>query len=65
VINHTWTTKDTFIIKAKVKDPEGAESDWATLEFTAPRFKTIIFRNILEKLDIFFNNLLDKLGFSE
>jgi len=64
-INHTWTTKDTFIIKAKVKDPEGAESDWATLEFTAPRFKTIVFRNILEKLDIFFNNLLDKLGFSE
>jgi len=64
-INHTWTTRDTFIIKAKVKDPDGAESEWATLEFKTPRFKpntNMIFRSIIEKLNLF-NNFLGKLEF--
>ncbi len=51
-------------IKAKVKDPEGAESDWGTLEFTAPklRLRDSNLRNILEKLNLF-NNILNRLGF--
>jgi len=36
-VNHKWSTKGTYIIKAKVKDEHGAESDWATLEITMPK----------------------------
>lgn len=61
-INHTWVKRDTYLIKAKVKDPEDAESNWGTLEFTASRFKNNIFRSIIERLNIL-NNLLEKLGF--
>ena len=56
-INHTWTKRGNYIIKAKVKDLDGAESEWGTLEFTAPRFKP---DNNLRSI---FNNLLEKLGF--
>ena len=35
-VNHKWSTKGTYIIKAKVKDEHGAESDWATLDVTMP-----------------------------
>jgi C1A family cysteine protease len=32
-----WDEEGDYIVKAKVKDPYGAESDWATLEVTVPR----------------------------
>jgi hypothetical protein len=35
--NHTWTIKNTYIIKAKAKDPSGAESPWSDpLSVTMP-----------------------------
>lgn len=40
-ISHSWTQKGIYNIKAKVKDEHGAESDWATLEITMPKNKTI------------------------
>jgi len=35
-LNHTWEQENNYIIKAKVKDVFGAESDWTTLEVTMP-----------------------------
>jgi PKD repeat protein len=34
--SHTWTTKGTYTIKAKVKDIFGNESDWSTLQVSMP-----------------------------
>jgi hypothetical protein len=34
--SHTWTTKGTYIIKAKAKDTYGNESNWSTLSVTMP-----------------------------
>jgi outer membrane protein assembly factor BamB len=34
---HTWTKKDNYTIKAKVKDTLGEESDWTYLEVTMPK----------------------------
>ncbi|UCD14086.1 MAG: immune inhibitor A [Thermoplasmatales archaeon] len=35
---HTWTKRGNYLIKAKAKDVYGAESDWATLEITMPKY---------------------------
>lgn len=35
--SHQWSTKGTYIIKAKVRDEHGLESDWGTLEITMPK----------------------------
>lgn len=35
-IQHTWTKKGIYTIKAKAKDINNAESDWATLSVTMP-----------------------------
>jgi len=35
-LTHTWAEKDTYTIKAKAKDTNGAESDWAELEVSMP-----------------------------
>lgn len=42
-INHTWSKKGTYIIKAKVKDEFGAESGWGVLEIKMPKNKHFIF----------------------
>jgi hypothetical protein len=34
-----WEEEGEFIVKAKVKDPYGAESDWTILEVTVPKQK--------------------------
>jgi len=49
-VNHTWENKGTYNIRAKAKDPYGAESDWATLEVSMPKNKAINtpFLNFLE-----------------
>ena len=36
-----WAERGTFTVKAKAKDPYGAESDWATLEVSVPKNKAI------------------------
>jgi parallel beta-helix repeat protein len=43
---HTWAETGTYIVKAKLKDESGTESDWGTLEVTIPRSRTIC-RNFL------------------
>jgi len=40
-VSHTWTKKGTYIISVKAEDVYGAESDWATLEVTIPRYRAI------------------------
>ncbi|MDH7518051.1 MAG: hypothetical protein QHH19_06905 [Candidatus Thermoplasmatota archaeon] len=40
-VNHTFTSKGTFIIRAKAKDVCGAESDWGYLEVSIPRTYTV------------------------
>ena len=39
--NHSWAKEGNYIVRAKVKDELGAESDWATLEVTMPKNKAI------------------------
>jgi len=36
-VSHTWTTKGTYTVSAKVKDYYGSESNWSYLEVTMPR----------------------------
>jgi len=38
--SHTWSDEGTYIIKVKVKDFYGAESEWAELEISMPKTKT-------------------------
>jgi hypothetical protein len=38
-ISHTWNEVNTFLVKAKAIDINGAESDWETLEVYIPRQK--------------------------
>ncbi|RLF31942.1 MAG: hypothetical protein DRM98_04745 [Thermoplasmata archaeon] len=51
-LSHTWSTKDTFTIKAKAKDTTGAESDWGSLDIKIPRVKVInsFLLQLLEKI---------------
>ncbi len=35
--SHSWSKKDTYIIRCKAKDPYGAESEWGILEVTMPK----------------------------
>jgi hypothetical protein len=53
---HTWSSEGTYIIKAKVQDVMGEESDWGTLEVTIPRSRATIsslFLNFLRHLPLF------------
>jgi outer membrane protein assembly factor BamB len=58
--NHTWDEEGNFIIKAKLKDEYGEESDWGELEVTMPRSRNIyidIIFQIFEKLKFFLSIL--------
>jgi hypothetical protein len=46
--SHIWA-KRTYVIKAKVKDVYGLESDWATLEVIIPRAYTPLISQFLER----------------
>jgi nitroreductase len=48
-MNHTWSEKGTYIIRAKAKDEHGAESDWATLQVKMPRTYTPLILRLLER----------------
>jgi outer membrane protein assembly factor BamB len=49
-LSHIWTEKGMYIIRAKARDTNGLESDWATLEVSMPKSKTFV--NILRYLRI-------------
>lgn len=49
ILNHTWDVKNNYMIKAKSKDINGEESDWATITMSMPRNK-ITFNSIYYKL---------------
>ena len=36
-----WRERDNFLVRAKTLDPYGAESDWAILEVTVPKSRSI------------------------
>lgn len=48
--SHTWFEKGSYTIKAKAKDPYGAESEWTTLAISMPKNKAINIPLILQKL---------------
>lgn len=63
-MTHTWSTQGYYTIKAKVKDEQGAESNWATLEVSMPRIKPLdlLFSRFLcnhPKLSLFYHLMLD------
>jgi len=47
--SHKWDTKDTYKIKVKLKDVNGAESEWGTLDFSVSKNK-ILSNSILLKI---------------
>ena len=51
MVSHIWDEEDIYIIRVKVKDEFGAESDWATLEISVPKIKGInlIFLRFLDQ----------------
>jgi hypothetical protein len=46
--SHTWSEKDSYTIKAKAKDINGGESDWATFDVSMP--KIYVFNPIIQLL---------------
>ena len=40
-VEHVWSNKGSYNLKAKAVDINGAESEWATLEVTVPKNKAI------------------------
>jgi hypothetical protein len=62
---HTWSTQETFEIKAKAKDENGAESEWSTLQVTIPRNKALFNRPILSRILDYFPNVLNILKLVE
>lgn len=46
--SHAWVSKGDYIVKTKVKDIYGIESDWGYLEVSIPR--TISFNSLLMKI---------------
>lgn len=53
-ISHSWKTKGTYIIKAKAKDVNDKESDWATLEVKIPKSKQFIHPLFMKLLERFY-----------
>ena len=50
IVNHTWSKKGTYYLKAKAKDDKGAESyDWRTLEVSIPRTCNLLILRLLER----------------
>jgi len=53
--SHTWDEQGTYTIEAKAKDTYGVESDWATLDVTMPRNRTMVNSLFLRLLERFTN----------
>ena len=63
--NHMWSIKGVYPIKAKAKDEHGAESDWGTFQFSAPRLPistNTLFLKLLERFPNAFPLLRHILG---
>ena len=58
-VNHTWTEKGTYIIKAKAEDIWGAEGPWANLTVNVPRNRATYHSMFLRLFERF--PLLEKL----
>jgi hypothetical protein len=50
IVNHTWSKKGIYTIRAKAKDINGNESEWATLSVTMPCSYNLPFQPFWEKL---------------
>ncbi len=64
VLNHTWSTKKIFSIKAKARDVNGAESEWSTQNINIPiitPIKNPFLLRLLERFP-FLNLLIQKLS---
>lgn len=64
-MNHSWGEKGNFIIRAKAKDINGLESDWATMEIKIPRSRLLsisllqkIFGRYIEIFQLFYNIII-------
>ena len=40
-LNHTWAEKGSYQVQAKLKDPEGEESDWGSISVFIPKNKAV------------------------
>ena len=49
-LSHTWNTRGVYTIKAKAKDINGWESDWATLKVRMPLAYNIAFLSFWQQL---------------
>jgi|GEM_PF-6188935 len=47
--SHSWNEEDTYVIRAKARDINNAESDWATLEVNMPKSKAILIPMFLQR----------------
>jgi hypothetical protein len=45
IVEHRWNKQGNYIVKVKAKDVCGAESDWATLEISMPKIKSLNYFN--------------------
>jgi len=60
IVNHTWSEKGNYTIKAKAKDIYDAESKWGTFKVTMPKHQFFIiwcFTRLIDKFQ-FLNKLL-------
>ena len=55
-VNHTWSQKGTYVIKAKAKNYIGLESPWSEFEVTIPRNRVSISSLFLRFLELFPND---------
>jgi hypothetical protein len=58
-VNHIWSEKGTFTIRAKAVDVHGSESDWGEMRVTMPRNHFIKYR--FQNLFYFIKELLELL----
>lgn len=60
-INHTWSEKGDYVIRAQAKDSYGAESEWATVPIEMPFKKNLIQFKMFHAMLNHFNELLKKM----
>lgn len=51
--SYKWSEEGTYTIKAKARDTNSDESDWATLEVSIPRNRQVSYLRILRFIDTF------------
>jgi len=52
-VNHTWSEKGNYTIKAKARDEFGAESDWGQFKITMPKNKFLSYISIKDLINRF------------